>query len=67
MDIIDGYSRFLVNWSLNLTMESETVTMTIQEALDRLENRLEGEPRIIHDHGSQFIGHEGIISLKAQK
>jgi len=58
VDIIDGYSRFLVNWSLNLTMESETVTMTVQEALDKLGDRIEGEPRIIHDHGSQFISHE---------
>ena len=58
VDIIDGYSRFLVNWSLNLTMESETVTMTVQEALDKLEYRIEGEPRIVHDHGSQFISHE---------
>jgi putative transposase len=58
VDIIDGYSRFLVNWSLNLTMESETVTMTVQEALDRLEYTIEGEPRIVHDHGSQFISHE---------
>jgi transposase InsO family protein len=58
VDIIDGYSRFLVNWSLNLTMESDTVTMTVQEALDRLEYRIEGEPRIVRDHGSQFISHE---------
>jgi transposase InsO family protein len=58
VDIIDGYSRFMVNWSLNLTMESETVTMTVQEALDKLDSRRAGEPRIVHDHGSQFIGHE---------
>jgi len=58
VDIIDGYSRFMVNWSLNLTMESETVTMTVQNALDKLENRRKGEPRIVHDHGSQFISHE---------
>jgi len=58
VDIIDGYSRFMVNWSLNLTMESETVTMTVQNALEKLENRREGEPRIVHDHGSQFISHE---------
>jgi len=58
VDIIDGYSRFMVNWSLNLTMESETVTMTIQNALEKLENRREGEPRIVHDNGSQFISHE---------
>ncbi len=58
VDIIDGYSRFMVNWSLNLTMESETVTMTVQKALDRLVDRKAGEPRVIHDHGSQFISHE---------
>ena len=58
VDIIDGYSRFMVNWSLNLTMESETVTMTVQDALERLVNRRSGEPRIVHDHGSQFISHE---------
>ena len=58
VDIIDGYSRFMVNWSLNLTMESETVTMTVQNALEKLENRRKGEPRIVHDHGSQFISHE---------
>ncbi len=58
VDIIDGYSRFLVNWSLNPTMESDTVTMTVQVALDRLEHRIEGEPRIIRDHGSQFISNE---------
>jgi len=58
VDIIDGYSRYLVNWSLNLTMESYTVTMTIQEALEKLENRRRDEPRIVHDNGSQFVSHE---------
>ena len=58
VDIIDGYSRFLVNWSLNLTMESETVTMTVQTALEKLVDRRAGEPRIVHDHGSQFISRE---------
>lgn len=58
VDIIDGYSRFMVNWSLNLTMTSDTVTMTIQNALESLSNRRKGEPRIVHDHGNQFISHE---------
>jgi putative transposase len=58
VDIIDGYSRFLVNWSLNLTMESDTVTMTVQEALEKLVDRKAGEPRTVHDHGSQFISRE---------
>jgi len=58
VDILDGYSRFLVHWSLNLTMTADTVTLTVQEALDRLSERRAGEPRIVHDHGSQFLSHE---------
>jgi putative transposase len=55
VDVLDGYSRFLVNWSLNLTMTADTVTMTVQEALDRLSHRCPGEPKIVHDRGGQFL------------
>ena len=58
VDILDGYSRFLVHWSLNLTMTAETVTRTVQEALERLPQRQPGEPKLVHDHGSQFISAE---------
>lgn len=58
VDILDGYSRYLVAWSLNLTMLADTVTLTMQQALDKLTGRLPGEPRIVHDHGSQFVGTE---------
>jgi putative transposase len=65
VDIVDGYSRFLVHWSLNLTMEADTVTLTVQEALDRLSVRRAGEPKIVHDHGSQFISAEWHEFVKA--
>ncbi len=55
VDIVDGYSRYLVHWSLNLTMLADTVTLTVQEALDQLPTRRSGEPQLIHDHGGQFI------------
>jgi putative transposase len=58
VDILDGYSRFLVHWSLNLTMLADTVTLTVQEALERLTDRRSGEPRLVHDHGSQFLSAE---------
>lgn len=58
VDIVDGYSRFLVHWSLNLTMEAYTVTLSVQEALDKLPGRRPGEPKVVHDHGSQFISAE---------
>lgn len=58
VDILDAYSRFLVHWSLNLTMLADTVTLTGQEALDRLPERRPGEPKLVHDHGSQFLSAE---------
>ena len=58
VDILDGYSRYLVNWSLNLTMTAETVTLTVQEALEKLPKRHVTEPRLIHDHGTQFSSAE---------
>jgi putative transposase len=58
VDILDGYSRFLVHWSLNLSMRADTVTLTVQQALERLAHRAQGEPQIVHDHGSQFLSAE---------
>ncbi len=58
VDILDGYSRFLVHWSLNLSMRADTVTLTVQEALEGLPERREEEPRLVHDHGSQFLSAE---------
>lgn len=73
VDIVDGYSRFLVHWSLNTTMLAETVTLTVQQALDQLQ-KPEAPPRIVHDHGSQFTGAEwrslikstGLIDIKTR-
>ena len=58
VDILDGYSRFLVHWSLNLTMLADTVTFTVQEALEGLSQRRPGEPKIVHDNGGQFLSAE---------
>lgn len=74
VDILDGYSRFLVHWSLNRTMLADTVTDTVQQALDRLPHRRPGEPKIIHDRGSQFLSREwrtfveatGLIDIKTR-
>ena len=58
VDVLDAYSRFLVHWTLNTTMLADTVTMTMQTALESLSGRLPGEPRIVHDHGVQFLSQE---------
>jgi len=58
VDILDGHSRFLVHWRLNLTMLADTVTLAVQEALEGLPQGRPGEPRLVHDHGSQFLSRE---------
>ncbi len=58
VDILDGYSRYLVHWKLNLTMQADLVMLAVQEALDTLPPRRPGEPQLVHDHGSQFVSRE---------
>ena len=67
VDILDSYSRYLVHWSLNLTMTADTVTLTAQQALDQLTNRQPGEPKIVHDNGGQFISAEWQAFVKGAK
>lgn len=56
IDIIDGYSRYLVHWSLSDTLEADAVTLTVLEALERWSP--DPRPAMVHDHGSQFVSKE---------
>jgi len=42
VDILDAYSRYLVHWTLNLTMTADTITLAVQTALDQLRDREAG-------------------------
>ena len=52
IDIIDGYSRFIVNHELRLNMQEYDVQFTLQKALEKFSG---AKPRIISDNGTQFI------------
>lgn len=70
VDILDGYSRYLVHWTLNDSLAAETVSLTVLEALERWAP--DPKPAIVHDHGSQFVSkdwrafasHHGLPSIK---
>lgn len=74
VDILDGYSRFLVHWSLNRTLAAEAVTLAVQAALETLDDRRPGDPALVHDHGSQFLSREwrtfvagaGLVDIKTR-
>jgi putative transposase len=60
IDVLDAYSRYLVQWELLLTAKANDVVRAAQRAVDTLHGRPRrpGEPEIVHDGGPQFIGHE---------
>ena len=59
--IIDWYSRFLIGYSISNTLQSDTVTRVVKEAV-----RAYGAPEIINsDQGSQFTSNEYIELIQS--
>ena len=53
--ILDGYSRFIVNWDLKESMTEASVEIVIQKAKELFPL---ARPRIISDNGPQFIARD---------
>lgn len=61
--IIDWYSRFLVGYTISNTLQADTVTRVVKEAVKNY-----GAPEIINsDQGSQFTSKEYIELIKSLK
>ncbi len=54
--VLDGYSRYLVHWELRESMTEAEVEIILQRA--RREQFPQASPRIISDHGPQFIARD---------
>lgn len=52
INIIDGYSRYIVNHELRTHMQEYDVEITIQKAIEKFPGV---KPRVITDNGTQFI------------
>lgn len=50
--IIDGYSRYLVHWTLAAQMKEADVELVLQQAREKFPD---SSPRVISDNGPQFI------------
>jgi transposase InsO family protein len=49
--MLDGYSRYILNWELMIDMSGKSVELFVQKTIDKYPGH---EPMIIHDNGSQF-------------
>jgi len=50
--VLDGFSRYIVNWGLRESMKEEEIEMILQRAKERFPH---ATPRVISDNGPQFI------------
>lgn len=53
--LLDGYSRYLLDWELMTDMTGRSVEMFIQRAKEKYPH---ARPMLINDNGSQFISHD---------
>lgn len=62
LSFIDAYSRYLVHHKLLLSLDGQSVATELQAALER---NPEAKPRVVHDHGSEFVNRDVAVVVKA--
>lgn len=67
VDVLDSYSRFLIDCAVLLLARTEDVALAIQRARETLSGGLllPGEPEIVHDGGPQFISHDWRVFVRS--
>jgi hypothetical protein len=53
--VLDGYSRYVVEWDLRSSMKESDIELVLQRAREKFP---EARPRIISDNGPQFIARD---------
>lgn len=62
VSFVDAYSRFIVHHKLLISLDGKSVAIELQAAL---EGAGEAKPRIVHDHGSEFVNRDVAAVIKA--
>jgi transposase InsO family protein len=62
LSFIDAYSRYIVHHKLLIELNGESVATELQAAL---EAHPDAKPRVVHDHGSEFVNRDVAAVVKA--
>jgi len=62
LSFVDAYSRYIVHHKLLLALDGKSVATELQVALER--NR-QANPRVVHDHGGEFVNRDVAAVVKA--
>ena len=62
LSFVDAYSRYIVHHKLLISLDGKSVATELQAALDR---NVGARPRVVHDHGSEFVNRDVAAVIKA--
>ncbi|MHB1567445.1 MAG: transposase [Acidiferrobacter sp.] len=62
LSFIDAYSRYIVHHRLLMSLDGKSVAVELQAALEAVQ---EATPRVIHDHGGEFVNRDVAAVIKA--
>ena len=62
LSFVDAYSRYVVHHKLLLSLKGAAVATELEAALEAAED---ARPRVVHDHGSEFVNRDVAAVIKA--
>jgi transposase InsO family protein len=61
LSFVDAYSRYVVHHKLLISLDGQSVAIELQAAMESIEG---AKPRIVHDHGSEFVNRDVAAVVK---
>ncbi len=62
LSFVDAYSRYIVHHKLLISLDGQSVAVELQAALEAAKD---AKPRVVHDHGSEFVNRDVAAVIKA--
>jgi putative transposase len=61
VSFVDAYSRYIVHHKLLISLDGKSVAIELEAALEAVS---EAKPRVVHDHGSEFVNRDVAAVIK---
>lgn len=61
LSFVDAYSRYIVHHKLLISLDGQSVALELQAALEAVKD---AKPRVVHDHGSEFVNRDVAAVIK---
>ena len=61
VSFVDAYSRYIVHHKLLMSLDGKSVAIELQAALEAAKD---AKPRVVHDHGSEFVNRDVAAVIK---